>query len=95
VALRVLDGLTVSSRENALHVLLDLPEGLEAAGTVLRLANAGIHTTPLSVFAVGRTPVSPTLRLSLGAEPDEASLERCLITLRHHLGEQTPSHPVI
>jgi DNA-binding transcriptional MocR family regulator len=95
VALRVLNGFTVSSRENALHVLLDLPEGLEVAGTVLRLANVGIHTTPLSVFAVGRTPVSPTLRLSLGAEPDEASLERCLITLRNHLGEQTPNHPVI
>lgn len=95
VALHALAGLDVTSRENALHVLLDLPDGLDAATTALRLANAGIHTTPLSVFAVGRTAVPPTLRLSLGAEPDEASLERCLSRLREQLGEQTTGHPVI
>lgn len=93
-ALEALAGLPVESRENALHVLLRLPVGQDLAGTVLRLAGSGIHTTPLSVFAVGRAPATPTLRLSLGAEPDTASLGRCLGQLRQAL-EQAPAAPVI
>ena len=95
VALAALDGLAVTSRDNALHVLVDLPAGLDAATCVLRLANAGIQTTPSTVFAVGRTPAPPALRLSLGAEPDEASLERCLGHLRDHLLDNPTAHPVI
>ena len=95
VALEALDGLAVSSAGNALHVLLELPGGLDPAATVLRLANAGIHTTPLTVFAVGRTPVPPMLRLSLGAEPDETSLRACLEQLRQHLSEKLSAQPVI
>jgi len=95
VAFDTLTGLTVTSRPNALHVLLDLPDGRDAATTALRLANAGIQTTPLGAFAVGRTPVPPTLRLSLGAEPDEASLQHCLSELCHLLIEETAALPVI
>jgi len=94
-ALAVLDGLTVTSRTNALHVLLQLPPGLDLAGTVLRLSGQGIHTTPLSVFAVGRAAVPATLRLSLGAEPDVPSLERCLAELRRVLEQGAATQPVI
>lgn len=94
-ALAALDGLTVTSRENALHVLLELPAGLELATTVMRLAALGIHTTPLNVFAVGRSTAPPTLRLSLGAEPDEASLGRCLGRLRVALDGGLAAQPVI
>ena len=95
VALEALTGLAVISHKNALHVLLDLPDGRDAATTALRLANAGIQTTPLGAFAAGRTAVPPTLRLSLGAEPDEASLQRCLKELCHLLGEDLVGQPVI
>jgi DNA-binding transcriptional MocR family regulator len=94
-ALRALDGLAVKSRENALHLLLELPAGLDAAATVRHLAELGIHTTPLDVFAVGRTATAPTLRLSLGAEPDETSLSRCLTRLRGALGGAFTAQPVI
>jgi DNA-binding transcriptional MocR family regulator len=95
-ALAALDGLKVTSRENALHVLLELPAGQEAATTVLRLAEAGIHTTPLNVFAVARTTsLAPTLRLSLGAEPDETSLASCLGRLRAILADDAAARPVI
>ena len=68
---------------------------LDAASTLLQLANAGIQTTPLDVFAVGRVTSPPTLRLSLGAMPDEASLAACLHTVRQIvLGEHT-AQPVI
>jgi DNA-binding transcriptional MocR family regulator len=95
VALRALDGLAVTSRENALHVLLELPAGLDAATTVRHLAEIGIHTTSLDVFAVGRTATTPTLRLSLGGEPDEASLAQCLARLRESLGGAVTAPPVI
>ncbi len=95
VALEALAGLEVSSKANALHVLLQLPAGIDAASTLLQLANAGIQTTPLDVFAVGRVTSPPTLRLSLGAMPDEASLAACLHTVRQIvLGEHTVQ-PVI
>jgi DNA-binding transcriptional MocR family regulator len=95
VALRALDGLAVTSRENALHVLLELPAGLDAATTVRHLAEIGIHTISLDVFAVGRTATTPTLRLSLGGEPDEASLAQCLARLRESLGGAVTAPPVI
>ncbi len=95
VALAALDGLAVTSRANALHVLIELPTGVDTAATVLRLANAGIHTTPLTVFAVGRAAAPSTLRLSLGAVADEAALGRCLAELRGHLLANPTSHPVI
>ena len=95
IALEALDGLAVASGVNALHVLVELPGGLDPAATVLRLANAGIRTTPLSVFAVGRAPAPPSLRLSLGALADEATLERCLGRLRDHLLDAPAAHPVI
>ena len=95
-ALAALDGLMVTSRENALHVLLELPAGQDAATTVLRLAESGIHTTPLSAFAVARsTSLVPTLRLSLGAEPDETSLATCLDRLRAMLADGAAARPVI
>ncbi len=94
-ALAALDGLRVESRVNALHVLLELPAGLEPATTVLRLAEAGIHTTPLNVFAVGRSTLPPTLRLSMGGEPDEASLARCLGRLREIVLSDAPALPPV
>ena len=95
VALEALAGLEVTSKPNALHVLLELPAGSDAAGALLHLTNAAIQTTPLDVFAVGRANAPPTLRLSLGAAPDEASLATCLHMLRQIvLGEHT-AQPVI
>jgi DNA-binding transcriptional MocR family regulator len=95
VALAALDGLSVTSREHALHVLLGLPGGLDAATAVLRLAEIGIHTTPLAAFAVGRAPTVAALRLSLGGEPDEESLARCLGRLRDALVAGFTAQPVI
>ncbi len=95
VALEALAGQAITSRDNALHVLLELPAGLDTATTLLHLANAGIQTTPLDVFAVGRSTAPPSLRLSLGAAPDEASLATCLGLVRQTvLGEQA-AQPVI
>jgi DNA-binding transcriptional MocR family regulator len=95
VALEALAGLEVSSKVNALHVLLELPAGADAASTLLQLANAGIQTTPLDVFAVGRVTSPPTLRLSLGAMPDEASLAVCLHTVRQIVQGAHTAQPVI
>lgn len=95
VALAALDGLDVTSRDHALHVLLALPAGLDAATATLRLAGIGIHTTPLTVFAMGRSTAPAALRLSLGGEPDEESLARCLERLRDVLVAGFTAQPVI
>ena len=95
VALEVLAGLGITSRINALHVLLELPAGADTATTLLHLANAAIQTTPLDVFAVGRTTTPPTLRLSLGAIKDEAGLAACLRMVRQIVHGTHTAQPVI
>lgn len=95
VALAALAGLDVESRENALHVLLELPAGLESASTALRLADAGIRTTPITAFTLGRVARRPALRLSLGAAADEAGLAHGLGRLRAFLAAGPMAQPVI
>ncbi|HSH49346.1 MAG TPA: PLP-dependent aminotransferase family protein [Halomonas sp.] len=90
LAARVLSQHERASRPTSLHLWLTLPVSWRAEELRLQAEQEGVAITTATPFMVEQTPAPSRIRLSLGAEPDLARLERGLQQLRELLDDAPP-----
>ena len=86
LARRIFGEASVSAPPGSLHAWLRLPSTWTVAAFVAQAQQHGVRVAPADWYlmpaAEGRAPAPPAaVRLSLGAEPDRAQLERALRTV--------------
>ncbi|MBZ9559895.1 MULTISPECIES: PLP-dependent aminotransferase family protein [unclassified Modicisalibacter] len=90
LAAHYLSGHDVTSRASSLHVWLALPASWRAEELRQQAEQEGVAITASPPFMVEQTPPPRRVRLSLGAEPDLARLERGLELVARLLNESPP-----
>jgi len=88
----VLAGLPFQSHPQSYHVWLPLPARWPARDFVEACLKGGVAVTPGAIFQTGPGPAPNAVRLSLGGEPDLATLRTGLLRLAQTLAA-TPAPP--
>ncbi|HNK33455.1 MAG TPA: PLP-dependent aminotransferase family protein, partial [Plasticicumulans sp.] len=76
------------------HLWLPLPEPWREGEFVAAARARGVAVAPAEVFAVGRQPTPPAVRVCVSAQPDRESLAQGLDVLAGLLA-QPPSAPLL
>jgi len=95
MAAEILPELRYIDDPNSPHILLPLPAGWRSDDFVASVLLQGYRLASVEAFAVGPDPVTPAVRLSLGATADRAVLAACLAAIRATLDSRPTSDRMV